>query len=234
MTDPGRTPAAAAPSAAASGAAARREPDAATASTTPDAAAAGPDRDADGSARNSRTGAAAHGEPAAAADSPSARGATDPVGAAQAPRASRPGETVVVRPRKVLIAAWVGAVAVVVLFTVVAVLLRGSETGVYFRFADQVALVVLGLLIAGGVLLLARPRVRADAEGIEVRNILTTQRLSWHVVRRVAFPDGASWARLDLPDDEYLPVLAIQAVDGYRAVEGIARLRALHSAARPS
>jgi hypothetical protein len=211
MTDPGRTPAPAAPSAAASGAAARREPDGAAATTAPDAAAATPDRYADGSAGDSRAGAAAH-----------------------APRAAMPGETVVVRPRKVLIAAWVGAVAVMVLFVVVAVLLRGDETGVYFRFADQVALVVLGLLIAGGVLLLARPRVRADAEGIEVRNILTTQRLSWHDVRRVAFPDGASWARLDLPDDEYLPVLAVQAVDGYRAVEGIARLRALHSAARAS
>jgi hypothetical protein len=145
-----------------------------------------------------------------------------------------PGDVVVVRPRKVMIAAWVGAVAVVALFIVVAVLLRGNETGVYFRFADQVALVVLGLLIGGGVLLLARPRVRADAEGIEVRNILMTRRLPWHFVRRVAFPDGASWARLDLPDDEYLPVLAIQAVDGYRAVEGIARLRALHSASRAS
>jgi hypothetical protein len=223
MTDPGRTPAPAAPSDAASGAAARREPDGAKATTAPDATAAAPDRDADGPARDSRAGAAA--------DSPSGRGATDPVAAI---RAAGPGETVVVRPRKVLIAAWVGAVVVMVLFVVVAVLLRGDETGVYFRFADQVALVVLGLLIAGGVLLLARPRVRADAEGIEVRNILTTQRLSWHVVRRVAFPDGASWARLDLPDDEYLPVLAVQAVDGYRAVEGIARLRALHSAARAS
>ena len=30
----------------------------------------------------------------------------------------------------------------------------------------------------------------------------------------VSFPDGARWARLDLPDDEYVPVLAIQAVDG--------------------
>ncbi|GAA3099119.1 hypothetical protein GCM10010464_73270 [Pseudonocardia yunnanensis] len=212
MTDPGRTsPAPAAPSVAASGAAARREPDEAAAPTAPDTTAAAPEPDADGSARGSRADAVA-----------------------RAPRAAVPGETVVVRPRKVMIAAWVGAVAVLVLFTVVAVLLRGSETGVYFRFADQVALVVLGLLIAGGVLLLARPRVRADAEGIEVRNILTTQRLSWQVVRRVAFPDGASWARLDLPDDEYMPVLAIQAVDGYRAVEGIARLRALHSAARSS
>jgi Bacterial PH domain len=48
----------------------------------------------------------------------------------------------------------------------------------------------------------------------------------------VAFPDGASWARLDLPDDEYLPVLAIQAVDGQYAVDGISRIRALHAAAR--
>lgn len=143
-------------------------------------------------------------------------------------------ETVVLRPHKVLIAAWVGAVAVVVLFTVVAVLLRTTQTGVYFRFADQVALVLLGLMVAGGVLLLALPRVRADAEGIEVRNLLTSRRVPWELVRRVAFPDGASWARLDLPDDEYLPVLAIQAVDGFRAVDAIAKLRALHAAARTS
>jgi hypothetical protein len=140
-------------------------------------------------------------------------------------------ETVVARPRKVLIFAWVGAVATVVLFTVIAAVLRNTQTGVYFRFADQVALVLLGLLIAGGVLLLARPRVRADAEGIEVRNILATHRYPWRDVQWVAFPDGASWARLDLPDDEYISVLAIQAVDGMRAVDAITRVRALHAAA---
>jgi hypothetical protein len=144
------------------------------------------------------------------------------------------GASVVVRPRKVLIAAWVGAVVTVVLFTVIAVLLRNSPTGVHFRFADQVAMVLMGLFVAGGVLLLARPRVRADAEGIEVRNILVTRRLPWAVVQRVAFPDGASWARLDLPDDEYIAVLAIQAVDGRRAVDAISRIRALHAAARAS
>jgi hypothetical protein len=138
---------------------------------------------------------------------------------------------VVVRPRKVLISAWIGAVVTLVLFTVIAVLLRNSPTGVYFRFADQVALVLLGVLIAAGVLLLARPRVRADADGIEVRNILVTHRYAWSDVVRVAFPDGASWARLDLPDDEYVSVLAIQAVDGTRAVDAITRVRALHAAA---
>lgn len=140
--------------------------------------------------------------------------------------------TVVVRPRKVLIAAWVGAVATVAFFTVIAVLLRIRPTGVFFRLADQVALVLMGLFVAGGVLLLARPRARADADGIEVRNILVTRYYPWAVVERVAFPDGASFARLDLPEDEYIAVLAIQAVDGARAVDAIRRVRALHAAAR--
>jgi len=87
-------------------------------------------------------------------------------------------------------------------------------------------------LMAGGVLLLARPRVRADAAGIEVRNVLVTRTLPWDVVERVAFPDGASWARLELIGDDYMPVLAIQAVDGQRAVDGIRQVRALHAAAR--
>jgi len=78
----------------------------------------------------------------------------------------------------------------------------------------------------------ARPRARADAEGIEVRNILVTRRLPWAEVERVAFPDGASWARLDLADYEYVSVMAVQAVDGQRAVDGIRKLRALHAAAR--
>ena len=100
-----------------------------------------------------------------------------------------------------------------------------------FRLADQVAMVCLGLLIAAGILLLARPRVRADAEGVEVRNTGWPRYLPWELVRAVAFPDGASWARLDLPDHEYVPVLAVQAVDGLRAVEAIRTLRALHAAA---
>ena len=50
---------------------------------------------------------------------------------------------------------------------------------------------------------------------------------------RISFPDGASWARLELPDDEYLAVMAIQAVDGVRAVEAVRALRKLHRAHQP-
>jgi hypothetical protein len=145
---------------------------------------------------------------------------------------SAAGEIVVVRPRRLLRVAWVGAVVTVALFVVIAVVLRNTDTGVYFRTADQVAMVLLGLFVAGGVLLLARPRVRADAAGIEVRNILTTRYVPWELVAGVAFPDGASWARLDLPDDEYIPLLAIQATDRGYAADGIAKVRALYAAAR--
>lgn len=115
-------------------------------------------------------------------------------------------------------------------FIAVAWFLRATDTGVVFRFADQVAMVLIGVFLAGGVLLLARPRVRADADGVEVRNTAWPRYLPWELVRAVSFPDGASWARLDLPDYEYVPVLAVQAVDGMRAVEAIRGLRALHAA----
>jgi hypothetical protein len=136
-----------------------------------------------------------------------------------------------VRPRRVRQAAWVAAVAVVAAFTVIASVLRTTDTGVFFRTADQVAMVLLGVLIAGGILLLARPRVRADADGVEIRNVGWPRYLPWELVRAVSFPDGASWARLDLPDYEYVAVLAVQAVDGLHAVEAIRGLRVLHAAA---
>lgn len=144
-----------------------------------------------------------------------------------------PSEPVVLRPLKVSIVAWVGAVALVASLTSIALVLRNTDTGVIFRVADQVALILIGLVIAGGILLMARPRIRADAKGIEVRNVLQTRHFAWDEVVRIAFPDSASWARLDLPDDEYIPLMAVQAVDGTRAVEAMRRLRALHRAAAP-
>ena len=120
------------------------------------------------------------------------------------------------RPRKARRVAVAAAVLLVVVFTVIAVLLRQTPTGVYFRLSDQVAMVMLGLLLAGAALLFARPRVRAGADGVEVRNLLGSRTLPWELVLRVSFPDGAPWARLELPDDEYIAVMAIQSTDGRR------------------
>lgn len=133
------------------------------------------------------------------------------------------------RPRKARRVAVAAAMLLVGVFTVIAVLLRETPTGVYFRPSDQVAMVVLGLLLAGAALLFARPRVRAGADGVEVRNLLGSRMLPWELVQRVSFPDGAPWARLELPDDEYIAVMAIQSADGRHAVQSIRSLRAVHA-----
>ncbi|KAA2261824.1 PH domain-containing protein [Solihabitans fulvus] len=142
--------------------------------------------------------------------------------------AAQAEKPLVVRPRRARMVATVSAVVLVVVFVVVALLLKNTSTGVYFRTSDQVAMVGVGLLLAAGAMIFARPMVRADAEGIEVRNVFTVTRYPWTLVRQVSFPDGTPWARLDLPDDEYVAVMAVQAVDRERAVVAVRALRELH------
>lgn len=138
-----------------------------------------------------------------------------------------PAPELVVRPRRVSRIAVVLAVVIVAGFGSAAATLRGDATGVYFRPSDQVALAVFGLLLAGGILLVARPRLRAGAHGVGVRNVLGEKVFPWEVITDVTFPDGASFAHVDLPDDEYVTVLAIQSADGPRAVQAMRRLREL-------
>jgi mannose/fructose/N-acetylgalactosamine-specific phosphotransferase system component IIC len=140
--------------------------------------------------------------------------------------------TVVFRPRKIRRVAWACAIFLIAVFTVVGLLLGKTPTGVIFRASDQVAMIVLGFLLAGGVLLLTRPRVTADASGIDVRNVVTSHHFEWKDVLAVSFPDGAAWARLELPEDEYISVMAVQAVDREYAVSSVRALRELHKAAR--
>jgi len=132
-----------------------------------------------------------------------------------------------VRPRKVRRIAIPAAVVLVVTFVLAGVLLRNTSTGVVFRVSDQVAMGLLGVLLACGVLLLTRPRLRADGDGVEVRNAVITHRYDWATVQSISFPDGAAFARIELPEDEYVPVLAIQATDGDHAVAAMRQLREL-------
>jgi Bacterial PH domain len=127
-----------------------------------------------------------------------------------------------------------GAAAVIVISAVaVGVLLKISSTGVVFQTADQIAMALLGVIIAGAVLLFARPRMRIGAPGVAVRNLFGYRLIPWSDVVGVTFPRGARWARVDLPDDEYVPVMAIQAVDKERAVDAMDRVRGLLVRYRP-
>jgi Bacterial PH domain len=133
-----------------------------------------------------------------------------------------------IRPHLTPYFAYGAAAIIVVVHVAVGALLRVGSTGVIFRPADQVAIALLGVVIATVVVFLfARPRVRAGTAGIAVRNVLSYRLFPWEDVVGVSFPPGARWARLELPDDEYTALMAIQAVDKERAVEAMDRLRGL-------
>ncbi|MGB5110522.1 MAG: PH domain-containing protein [Mycobacterium sp.] len=112
-------------------------------------------------------------------------------------------------------------------------LLKVGSSGVVFRTADQVGIALVGITLAGLILLLARARLRAGPSGIAVRNTLGYKLIPWSDVADVSFPVGARWARVDLADDEYTPVMAIQAVDKDRAVRAMDELRSLLERYRP-
>ncbi|MBA3524307.1 MAG: PH domain-containing protein [Geodermatophilaceae bacterium] len=145
---------------------------------------------------------------------------------------SIPAPTVRAYPRLTRIVAVVMSVAIVAGFGVLGALLKQTEAGTTFHTSDQVAMVGFGVLIAAGILLLARPTVYADAERIRVRNIVQSHTLRWELVEAIRFPAGTSWPVLQLHDDETLAVLAIQTVDGERAAEATEGLRALLAASR--
>ncbi|MCU1607822.1 MAG: uncharacterized protein JWP46_4287 [Modestobacter sp.] len=137
-------------------------------------------------------------------------------------------------PRRLRLICVCAAAAIVAVMTVVAVLLKSSTTGVVaFQTADQVAMVGLGLALGAGVLWVSRPRVDADAAGIQVRNIVGTYRLPWSMVRAVRFDRHSPWATLLLTNGEEMAVLAVQAADQRRALAAVEGLRALLAAATP-
>ncbi len=139
---------------------------------------------------------------------------------------------VVVRPRRLTRMCWTMAVFVTAVFFTVGTALRRAEGEMQFGLADQIAMTGLGALIGGAALVFTRARVVAGADGIRVRNALSEKQLPWEVVRAVRFDDGASWASLDLHDDDTVALLAVQANDGQRAVEAVEALRELHAQAQ--
>ncbi|MBB2990482.1 hypothetical protein FHR72_001950 [Mycolicibacterium iranicum] len=133
----------------------------------------------------------------------------------------------VVKPHLTPYFAWGAAFLIVAAHVVVGALLKIGSTGVVFRTYDQVAIASVGVVIAAFVSLFARPRLRLGPEGVAVRNLFGYRLFAWQDVVDLSFHEGARWARLDLPDDEYVAVMAIQAVDKGRAVEAMDQARAL-------
>ncbi|UUO00358.1 PH domain-containing protein [Mycolicibacterium novocastrense] len=132
-----------------------------------------------------------------------------------------------IRPHLAPYFAYAAAAVILAAHVTVGALLKISSTGVIFRTADQVAIALLGVVIAAVVLMFARPRLRVGASGVTVRNLVGDKTIPWADVVDISFPRGARWARVDLPDDEYIPIMAIQAVDKGRAIDAMDRVRGI-------
>jgi len=139
---------------------------------------------------------------------------------------------VVIRPRKIRRVCWILAPVVVLVFAALAMFLHGSTGDGEGRFqpSDTGAMIILGFLAAGAILLFTRPKVVADEHHIKIQNVLGGYDLPWEVVRRVKFERGNPWVSLELEDDDVVAVMALQAADKEYAVAGTRALRALLAA----
>jgi hypothetical protein len=138
------------------------------------------------------------------------------------------------RPMKVGKIATVTAVAVFAIFIVIAIVMPRANAGANFGWKDQVFTVVLGAIIAGGLHLPARPRLRADTDVVRMRSYIGNWRtIPWDVVVRVEFPRTVRFARLVLPGDETVALYAVQRVDGEYAIATMQGLRHLFAATHP-
>ena len=96
---------------------------------------------------------------------------------------------------------------------------------------DRIALILTGLVFASAALMLARPKVVADADGITVVNFVRTRRLHWPQILRVNLRQGDPWVTLDLADGTSLAAVGIQPGGGReQAVKAALGLRDLAEA----
>lgn len=127
------------------------------------------------------------------------------------------------------------AIVVFLVFVVIAIVMPHASAGATFGWKDQLFTAVLGAIIAGGVHLPARPRLRADAEAVRMRSFVGNWRtIPWDVVVAVEFPSNVRFARLVLPGDDALALYAVQRFDGEHAVETMRGLRRLFAATHPA
>jgi hypothetical protein len=147
-------------------------------------------------------------------------------------------DVVTARPVRSTRYAYAAAAFVLVSFIVTAFLMKKDNAGAAFNDKDQFGTVVIGIILAGLLLMPTRPRMRADQSSIQLRSFLGGWRtVPWELIVRVDFPSKLRFARIVLPGEEALAIYAVQRLDKELAVETMAKLRVLwaqtHEAASP-
>ncbi|MCS4489279.1 PH domain-containing protein [Corynebacterium sp. ES2794-CONJ1] len=122
----------------------------------------------------------------------------------------------------------------VALHTFLAFIVAVGDTGAAVTLIDQIGYFLVGCVFATVIYIaLSRPRLRANEDGVEVRNFIGTQFYPWAVIYGLDIPQRAWMARLELPDFEYVPIWAILKADGLRSVDAVEKFRALEAKFMP-
>lgn len=123
--------------------------------------------------------------------------------------------------------AWILVVLIMAIHIFMAIVVGVGYSGANVTTIDQWAFVGIGIIFSGVALLGLRPRVRVNADGVEVRNFFGTGFYPWDVIHGMSFPQGSRCARLELPDFEFVAMWAIQAADSATVVDTVNRFRLL-------
>ncbi|MEU2659002.1 PH domain-containing protein [Streptomyces sp. NPDC007325] len=135
---------------------------------------------------------------------------------------STPALPVTFRPGRTRAVLLTVGIVMFVAITAVALLLEHLGPGERASFVFTAALFLLVLV------LLSRPKVVADSEGVTVVNITRTRRLAWAEILRVNLRPGDPWVFLDLSDGTSHPALGIQpGIAKEAAIRDARALRAL-------
>ncbi|MFB7866706.1 MULTISPECIES: PH domain-containing protein [unclassified Streptomyces] len=142
------------------------------------------------------------------------------------PEPTVPALPVTFRPSRTRAVLLTAGVAMFVVVTTVGMMLEKLGPG------ERASFVFTAALFLGVLVLLARPKVVADEQGVTVVNITRTRRLAWAEILRVNLRPGDPWVFLDLSDGTSLPALGIQpgiakqqAIQDARALRGLADSR---------
>ncbi|MEJ5996798.1 PH domain-containing protein [Corynebacterium sp. H130] len=128
---------------------------------------------------------------------------------------------------------WLAIIVVMAVHIFMALVVGVDYTGAAVTLIDKIAFIGVGIIISFFAYHLRRPRVRANSDGVEVRNFIGTRFYPWSVVYGLNFPKGDRMARLELPEFEYVPMWAFQSGDGATVVKAVSEFRALEDAYMP-
>ncbi|EFG82430.1 PH domain-containing protein [Corynebacterium ammoniagenes] len=146
---------------------------------------------------------------------------------------TKPWELTITSPflRKV---SWLCIAILIPVHVFMGVMLDVEFTGAYITLIDKFAFPGIGVILSIiAWLVFNRPRLRANADGVEIRNIIGTRFYPWAVIYGLAFPEGSRMARIELPNFEYVPVWAIQSGDKEAAIAATREFRELEAKYMP-